>query len=431
MVWSIIANAIIWIMMICAVIGLIGYIRNPNTGVGREFSTAFSYMGIVFIPFAGMLSAMPYITKGILFAFSGLFEKIGADVSLVGAVCTGPDMGGWQLTEALSSSPENWMMGIFLCYLAGPIISYTMPIGFSMLDKRDYKYYGLGTMAGILSIPFGVLIMTLITKWGNILIRPDVAGAGDSSAASTYALNFQWGQIVKNMIPILVFCVVLAILLKVIMDIMIKIFMVLGRIVEIGVRVVLVLAIIEYFTGFFSKLFGSHWGFDPVMADEEDQFRAIELTGYVVLMMAGAFPMIYLLKKYLAKAAGKIGAKLGFSSNGIIGIISSWAEMVITFSFYNRIRPVDKVMVSAYGICGSWILASHLSITVTFQPNLVAVIMLGKFLAGIIAIFIAKWIAIPAAKRFEEKDRELGIIKPGEYINDEMSADEIEELTKN
>lgn len=431
MIWSIIANGIIWIMMICAVIGLIDYIKNPNVGVGREFSTAFSYMGIVFIPFAGMLSAMPYITKGILFAFSGLFEKIGADVSLVGAVCTGPDMEGWQLTESLSSSPENWMMGIFLCYLAGPIISYTMPIGFSMLDKRDYKYYGLGTMAGILSIPFGVIIMTLITKWGHILIRPDVSSAGDSSAPSTYELNFQWGQILKNMIPIIVFCVVLAILLKILMDIMIKIFMVLGRIVEIGVRVVLVLAIIEYFTGFFTRLFGAHWGFDPVMADEVDQFRAIELTGYVVLMMAGAFPMIYLLKKYLAKAAGKIGSKIGFSSNGVIGIISSWAEMVITFSFYNRIRPVDKVMVSAYGICGSWILASHLSITVTFQPNLVAVIMLGKFLAGVIAIFIAKWIAVPAARRFEAKDRELGIIRPDEYINDEMSAEEIEELTKN
>lgn len=426
MIWSTIANVIIWIMMICAVIGLIGYIRDPNKGVGREFSTAFSYMGIVFIPFAGMLSAMPYLTKGILFLFSGLFEKIGADVSLVGAVITGPDMGGWQLTESLSSSPENWMMGIFLCYLTGPIISYTMPIGFSMLDKRDFKYYGLGTMAGILSIPVGVFVMTLIAHFGHILIRPEIS----NDAPSTYALNFQWSQILINMVPILVFCIILAILLKLLMDIMIKIFLILGRIVEIGVRVVLVLAIIEYFTGFFSGIFGDKWLFDPVLADEEDQFRAIELTGYVVLMMAGAFPMVYLLKKYLAKAASKIGAKIGFSANGIIGIISSWAEMVIVFSFYNRIRPVDKVKVTAYGVCGAWMLASHLSITVTFQPNLVAVIMIGKILGGISAILIAKWIAVPAAMRFEARDRELGIIGPDEYLNDEMTAEEVEELTK-
>ena len=76
-------------------------------------------------------------------------------------------------------------------------------------------------------------------------------------------------------------------------------------------------------------------------------------------------------------------------------------------------------------------LASHLSITVTFQPNLVAVIMVGKILAGVIAILIANWIAVPAAMRFEARDRELGIIGQNEYINDEMTAEEIEELTKN
>ena len=75
-------------------------------------------------------------------------------------------------------------------------------------------------------------------------------------------------------------------------------------------------------------------------------------------------------------------------------------------------------------------LASHLSITVTFQPNLVAVIMIGKILGGVSAILIAKWIAVPAAMRFEARDRELGIIGPDEYLNDEMTAEEVEELTK-
>ncbi|MCI6820722.1 MAG: ethanolamine utilization protein EutH [Clostridiales bacterium] len=427
MIWSIIADIITWIIMICAAIGLIGYIKNPDEGVGREFATAFSYMGIVFIPFAGMLAALPYLEEAILFLFGGLFELIGADVAIAGAIVTGPDMGGWQLTERLSANPETWMIGIFLCYLAGPILSYTMPIGFSMLDKRDYKYFGLGTMAGVLSIPFGVFIMVLICKIGRIMIRPGIS----TDAESTYALDFHWDQIFINMIPIIVFCVVLAILMKVIMDIMVKIFMVLGRIVEIGVRVVVVLCIIEYFTGFFSGLFGSHWKFAPMLADEVDQSRGIEQTGYVIFMMAGAFPMVYLIKKYVGKIAGEIGEKIGFSSNGVVGIISSWADIIIAFGFFNRIRPVDKVKLTAYGVCGSWIVASHLSITVTFQPNLVAVVLLGKILAGIIGVVISLWISVPVARRFEEKDRELGIIGEHEYINDDMSAEEIEELTKN
>ncbi len=127
-------------------------------------------------------------------------------------------------------------------------------------------------------------------------------------------------------------------------------------------------------------------------------------------MMAGAFPMIYLLKKFLGKGAQKIGAKVGFSSNGAIAIIASWAEQIIVFGFFNRIRPVDKVKVIGYTVCGAWVFASHLSVTATFQPNLIAIIMVGKLIGGVVGILIATWLAVPVAKRFEAKDREMGII---------------------
>ena len=101
-------NIIIWIIMICAVIGVIGAIKDENSGIGKEFMTAFHQMGIIFIPFAGMLASMPYIKKFVLFAFSGIFEKIGADVSIAGALIMAPDMGGYQITEQLAASPEAW-----------------------------------------------------------------------------------------------------------------------------------------------------------------------------------------------------------------------------------------------------------------------------------------------------------------------------------
>ena len=35
---------------VCAVLGLIGAIRNPEKEIGREFNAAFNYMGAIFIP---------------------------------------------------------------------------------------------------------------------------------------------------------------------------------------------------------------------------------------------------------------------------------------------------------------------------------------------------------------------------------------------
>ena len=44
-----------------------------------------------------------------------------------------------------------------------------------------------------------------------------------------------------------------------------------------------------------------------VIADKEDQVRALEVAGYIGIMLAGAFPMVYLIRKYLAKPVRRIG----------------------------------------------------------------------------------------------------------------------------
>lgn len=74
---------------------------------------------------------------------------------------------------------------------------------------------------------------------------------------------------------------------------MIRGFLIFGRVLYAAITLILilVLSIVEYFIGFFSKTFGS-WGFDPIIADEKDQFRALEVAGYIGIMLAGAFPMV-------------------------------------------------------------------------------------------------------------------------------------------
>ncbi|MDA6082955.1 ethanolamine utilization protein EutH, partial [Escherichia coli] len=79
-------------------------------------------------------------------------------------------------------------------------------------------------------------------------------------------------------------------------DLMINGFMWFGRILDAGIKLVLVFSIVEIFTGLFTTVFGG-WGFHLIMADSEDQFRALETAGYIGIMLAGAFPMVYLLQK--------------------------------------------------------------------------------------------------------------------------------------
>ena len=411
---ELLGQIIIWIIMICAVLGVIGAIKDEKNGIGKEFMTAFEQLGIIFIPFAGMLASMPYIEKFVIFIFGGIFEKIGADIAIAGALIMAPDMGGYQITESLASSPETWIIALFVSYCSGPIICYSIPMGFSIIDKRDHKYFGLGIMAGILSIPFAVMAMTLLLKFTGTPVRETIS----NTALSDFNLLYSWGQIWINMLPILVFCIILALLLRFFINIMVKAFLVFGRFLDIAIKIVLVISIIEYFTGIFSKIF-SNWGFAPIIADAEDQFRALENAGYIALMLAGAYPMIYLIDKYFGNALQKLGAKCGFTEHGSIGIFATWAEQIAMFGIVGKMIPEDKVKVVAFSVCGSWLLGAHISITANFQPNLLAIILIGKIVGAVIAVFFAIWLAVPMARRLEANDRESGLIGKDEYLAEE------------
>ena len=189
---------------------------------------------------------------------------------------------------------------------------------------------------------------------------------------------------------------------------------------DAAIKLVLVFSIVEIFTGLFSTIFGA-WGFDPIMADEADQFRALETAGYIGIMLAGAFPMVYLLRKYAAKPLEAGGRRIGLSSTGSAGILATMANILAMFSLVRYMRPKDKVINIAFAVCAAFLLGDHLSFTANFQPNIILPVIIGKLTAGICAIGIAYWLSVPTALKLEEKDRADGTILPGEYLEDEKA----------
>lgn len=74
-----------------------------------------------------------------------------------------------------------------------------------------------------------------------------------------------------------------------------------GRFLDATLKLVLAFGIVEYFTGFFTWALGS-WGFGPIIADEVDRFRALEIAGYIGIMLASAFPMAWAARADAAAA---------------------------------------------------------------------------------------------------------------------------------
>lgn len=407
-----VGDIVIYIIMVFVVLGAIAAIRDDERGMGKEFKEGLHSIGPIFIPVAGIMASIPYLSRFIEWAIGPIFGLVGASPAMAATTIIAVDMGGYQLAQATAGNTANWIMAAVVGYMAGATIVFSIPVGLAMLDHRDHKYMALGIMSGILTVPIGVLITTGILSITGANLRDEVSTTADPTFSMS-ALGF--GTIFINLIPLVIIVVAIALGLYFYADAMIKGFMWFGKFMDTGIKLVLAFSIVEYFTGFFSTFLGG-WGFDPIIADAQDQFRALEIAGYIGIVLAGAFPMVYAIRTYLARPLSVVGRRVGMSVEGSAGVLAAAANILALYHLIRTIPPKDKVLCIAFAVCSAFLLGDHLAFTANFQPNMILPLMLGKLGAGLLAMVVAAWIAVPKARELERQDREQGVIGVDEYL---------------
>lgn len=395
-----IGTIVVYIIMGCAIAGAIASVVRPESELGKEFVAGIDSLGPIFLPVAGIMASAPFLTAFVSNVFGPVYGAVGADPAMAATTFIAVDMGGYQLAEALAQTKESWIMAMVTGYMAGATIVFTIPVALKMLVKKDRKYLALGVMSGLLAIPIGVLVASVVIAFTNPVIREAVS----TNAEATYQLALGFGTIAANLLPLVIICVVLALGLKFKPDAMIAGFTVFGRVLESVLKIVFVLVVVEYFTGVFSTVFGG-FGFDPIIADEEDVFRALEVSGAIAMMLCGAFPMVWLIKRFLAKPLGAVGRVFGLSSDATAGLLAASANVLAALSMIEDMRAKDKVIVISFAVCCAFLFGDHLSFTANFQPSLIVPVLLGKLAGGICAIAFALLLSVKKAEQLERADQ--------------------------
>lgn len=399
---ELIGTIVVYIIMACALAGAIASAIKPESELGQQFVAGIDSIGPIFLPVAGIMASAPFLEAFVSSVFGPVYSAVGADPAMAATTFIAVDMGGYPLAEALAQTKESWIMAMMTGYMAGATIVFTIPVALKMLEKRDRKYLALGVMSGLLAIPIGVLVASVIIALSHPMIREVVS----TNAEATYQLALSFGQIGVNLIPLVIICVALALGLKFKPDAMIKGFIIFGRVMEAALKIVFVLVVIEYFTGIFTTIFGG-FGFDPIIASDGDPevFRALETSGAIGMMLCGAFPMVYLIKRYLAKPLAKIGGVFGLSSDATAGLLAASANVLAALAMVKDLKARDKVLVMAFAVCCAFLFGDHLSFTANFQPTLIVPVLAGKFCAGVCAIIFANLLAVKKAQQLEAEDR--------------------------
>ena len=157
-------------------------------------------------------------------------------------------------------------------------------------------------------------------------------------------------------------------------------FAVFGKCVVIVVTIGLAAAIVEELTGFVLI---------PGMAPISEGFATV---GAIAIVLAGAFPLVFVITKLLRKPLLALGQRLGINDAAAAGLIASLANSIAAFGMVMDMNQRGKVINIAFAVSAAFVFGDHLGFTAGFAPEMIGPMIVGKLVGGISAVAVAMWL---------------------------------------
>jgi ethanolamine transporter len=343
----------LYIMTIFSIIGGIDKILDNKYGLGVKFEEGFKAMGGLALTIIGFYSLSPVIAKLVVPIFNPLAKLLHTDPSVFISSILAVDLGAYNTSMEIAFSPEvGSFNGLILGSMLGATISFTIPVALNVVSIKDYPYFIKGVLAGIATVPIGMVA-------SGILMKIPVL------------------DIVFNLIPvILLVCPIVIGLIKA-QDKIISIFNILGKIILIISTVGLLLGILDYSLGI--KIID---GMIPL----ED---GVILVAGISIILSGAYPLLYFISRKLHKVLHKINEKYDIDEYSVLGLISSLASCIPMLGVYSEMNQKGKILNAAFAVSGAFTFGGQLGYVSAVSPENVNPFIIGKLAAGIASLVLA------------------------------------------
>jgi ethanolamine transporter len=346
------SDVIMWVMAIGAILGAIDRIIGNKFGLGEKFEEGFNSMGPLALGMVGIVCLAPVISKYLGPIIIPMYTTIGADPAIFASILAN-DMGGFPLAMELAIDPEaGYFSGLIVASMLGCTIVFSIPVGLSLIEKKDQPYFAKGLLIGLIMIPVGSIIGGAIAGYNMLMV-------------------------ILNSIPVLFLSVLLAVGLKFIPNAMIKGCIIFGKIIVVIISIGLGSAAFEMMTG--TALIP---GLAPIG-------EAMEIIGIIGVVLLGTFPILSLLTKVLDKPLTFVGKKLGMDATSTAGLIFTLANSIPVYKMMKDMTPRGKIINTAWLVPATAALGDHLGFTAGVHPPAITAVVLSKLIAGVFAIALA------------------------------------------
>lgn len=348
---------IIYIMVIFMALGAIDKCIGNKFGLGEKFEEGIMAMGSLALAMVGVISLAPVLADILKPVIVPLFDLLGADPAMFAGSLLANDMGGAPLAMELAIDPDAGLFGgLIVGALMGPTIVFIIPVALGIIKPEDHKYLATGILAGIITVPIGAFFGGLVA-------------------------GFPVMMILRNLVPIILFAVLIALGLVFFEKAMITGFTYFGKFVLIVITIGLGAAIIEQLTGIVVIP-----GMNPI-------HDGIAIVGDIAIVLAGAFPLVYIITKVFKKPLMGLGRVLGMNEVAAAGLVASLANCIPMLDMMKDMDNRGKIINVAFAVSAAFVFGDHLGFTAGFNPDMIAPMIVAKLVGGVTAVIVAIFIA--------------------------------------
>jgi len=344
---------IIYIMVIFAALGALDRIFGSRFGLGEKFEEGIMAIGALAVSMVGIIALAPVIANLLKPVIVPVFGLLGADPAMFAGSILANDMGGAPLAQALALNEDAGNFGgLIVGAMLGPTIVFTIPVALGIIREEDRKYLATGVLAGVITIPIG-------------------------SLAGGLAAGYSIVMVLRNLIPIIIFAVLIALGLWKFENAMVKGFTYFGKFVVAVITLGLGVGIIEQLTGIVLIP-----GMNPIR-------EGFEVVADIAIVLAGAFPLVYVITKVFKKPLMGLGKVLGMNEVAAAGLVASLANSIPMFGMMKDMDDRGKVLNVAFAVSAAFVFGDHLGFTAGFNQDMIFPMIVGKLVGGITAVFAA------------------------------------------
>ena len=348
---------IIYLMVVFAVLGALDRIIGNRFGIGEKFEEGIMAIGSLAVSMVGIIALSPVIAKLLKPVVVPVFNFLGADPAMFAGTILANDMGGATLAQELAYTTDAGLFGgLIVGSMMGVTIVFTIPVALGIISPSDRKYLATGVLAGVITIPIGSFVSGLVAGFPLLMVA-------------------------KNLVPIVIIAVLIALGLWKFESVMVKGFTVFGKLIVAVITVGLISGIAETLTGIVIIP-----GMNPIS-------EGFEIVADIAIVLAGAFPLVLVITKIFKKPLMKLGKLVGMNDVAAAGIVASLANSIPMFQMVKDMDPKGKIINFAFAVSAAFVFGDHLGFTAGFNSTMIVPMIVGKLVSGVSAFVLANFIA--------------------------------------